>query len=174
MNCEQLKTEVALLPILNAAEELQGEAAAHTQACASCRAYVEERIQLDSLLGLHPQLDVSEEWTKATLRRALDEVPATTSAQGGGRILSLLRSPLVLLAAAVLVMIMIKAYGPGKSGDDVIDPDPLLASLEATDVELLEDWELLQDFGEDIDLLAEEELLAAMNDLDDSLEGTPR
>jgi len=176
MNCEQVRTGLALLTRVRDERDLPTALLAHAATCAGCRRAIGQRVAQDEVLEHHAEIEVPPGFEAATVRLALDtsaeslvestaEPMAKTMAKAVGT------RRLSPLAAAALLFVGVSLgltawHWTGQSAA-LEPPDPeLLARLD-----LLMDWDLLVEHAQDIELVDAAELVDVLSDLDDSEDG---
>lgn len=167
MNVERFREELALVQRLDRVEDLPAPLLEAARRSEECWRAAEERVRCDRLLDEAPGIEPAEGSAAAIVAAAL---AAEQRARAGRRAPRLLR-PWTALAAAALVVVSLGAgyllqrgEGPAQS----VDPE-VLAQLD-----LLLDWDLLNEHGADLDLLASNDLADALSDIEAEEEGVPR
>lgn len=155
MNEKRFRMELALLPVVDRFESLPPDLLQAARSSDRLRALVEERIRTDRLLALVPEIEPPEGMVERIVERALQP-------QGRRGLIRLLRPAATLIAAAALLLVLGLSFldrdDPGPT--EPVDPE-LMASLD-----LLLDWETLEEHGVELDLLACGELAEALDEFD--------
>ena len=162
MNLERFQQELSLIPVVKSLSALSEELRAAAAGSAELRRLVDERIRCDRLLEQAPTIDPPLGFAASTVERALAEEGCSRLQLGRpAGSLRWLRSPLGLAAAAVVLIAFALIYLSSEDtapATDSIDPE-LLASLD-----LLLDWEVLEEHQVELDLLASNELASALDE----------
>ncbi|MFH0946212.1 MAG: hypothetical protein V2A76_13510 [Planctomycetota bacterium] len=154
MNTKQFQMELALLPVVEGFGSLPPDLLEAARNSDPLRALVEERIRADRLLLLFPEIEPPAGMAERIVERALQ--PASRG------LIRILRPAAALAAAALLLVLGMSFFRSGDPGTtpEAVDPE-LMASLD-----LLLDWETIEEHGEELDLLACGELAGALDEFD--------
>ncbi len=163
MDTERFRHELALLPRVDDIGDLPARLGKAARNSARLRGLVEERIRCDRLLDQAEEIEPPVGLKEAILEAARSDTLAIRPRR------RVLRSPVAMaLAALVIIAITIGILMRGdERGTEKVDPE-LLSRLD-----LLLDWELLEEHGEDLDLLACNDLADILSDFEEE-EGVPR
>ncbi len=167
MNVERFREELALVPRLARVEDLPAPLLEAARRVPECWRVAEERARCDRLLDEAPEIEPAPGAAERIVAAALGAEQGTRARRRAPRLLS----SWTALAAAALVVVALGAGYLLQRGDgpaQAVDPE-VLAQLD-----LLLDWDLLDEHGADLDLLASNDLADALNDIEAEEEGVPR
>lgn len=162
MNCERFERELALLSVVSRSEDLDAELSAHAKDCARCGGSLRERIALDRVLAIDGDEPPPAGIAAGARNRMKDDREAIPSLEGARAS----RRPVAIAAAAAALFLVVWALHREDRGP--VGPDPLGPDAEMlAQLDLLLDWEVLDDHGSDLDLISADELLAAVESGDE-------
>jgi len=171
MNAERFQQELSLIPVVSGLDSLPAELREAAAGSHALRKLVEERVRCDELLERAPAICPPPDFVERTVELAL--AAELADPRPAGRFRRLRASPIrlaVAAAAAVLLIAFALIYFRSEerqTGADPIDPE-MLASLD-----LLLDWEALEEHQVELDLLASNELAVALDEFGEAA-GEPR
>lgn len=165
MNIDRFRRELAVCGRVDSFDSLPRELRLAAEGSRELGELVEERIAVDLLLDqveeIEPAAGSAAKTAEAAFRDQPEALPASRDP-----VLHILRSPIQLIAALLMIGLSLGLLRLGEPPTEVDDVDPgMLAQLE-----LLMDWETLEEHGDDLDLLACNELATLLEDLADEAE----
>ncbi len=166
MNCDDLKNCVEGLFVLKSASELPAAQQAHLERCTRCSQFVEERIALDALLDRVGDIEPQPGLVRDVLARI--EEPVVLPRDARPRVSMSLRRVAALLIAAAAIVVGVRFYcgdRPGTNGrtSETGAEEPPDAAMLAN-LDLLLNWDVLDEHAEDLDLITAEDLASAASD----------
>jgi anti-sigma factor RsiW len=158
-NCENRKEEILEYLEGSRDDARTAELKAHLDRCDTCRATLAEYERSWEMLDHYPAPEASEDFVSRTLAAVQEDRAA------GGR-LWIRRTAVAVAAGLILAVALFFALKPAAPGEESAADD--LAQVEQVEEELLENLDLLEDlefleeYGEDLELAMEYDLYELM------------
>lgn len=160
MNCERFRTEVGQAARMPTAAELDASLARHAADCDACSAWHAEQSHVDAMLDLLPTIEPARDFTARVMARALaTETPWNRFARSRS-----LRAAAVVLVLAGVCGVWF-ATRPDAPDAVVSRADEPSAELLA-EMDLLLDWDVLDQKGEALDVAADADVAVALTQFD--------
>lgn len=159
MTCDRFQQELALVPIVRGKADVAPDSAQHVEECVTCSKALEERIRLDLLLDRDMPIDAPSGLRAAVWAR-IDAAPPSVDRPTPPLLRRL--SWMAPLAAAALIALYVTTdrSAPPTSNDPTPGSRPDAEML--AQIDLLLDWELLDEHAADLDLITADELLSVV------------
>jgi hypothetical protein len=165
-NCNRFRSELRDLPCVRSIADLSAEVRGHVESCPACRAQANERISLDRILDLAAEIDPDESFAaRIHAAVATGSRPAQRGQQASPasyRTTMRRAGSIVLIAAGLVLTVTIIR---DRSAIDTQAPGPDTALL--AEIDLLLDWELLERHATELDIIAANDLMVAVDTIED-------
>ncbi len=174
MTCDDFRSLLALLTVVRSREDLPSELRSHPSTCADCRNAVDERIAIDLLIDADVDIEPSHDLSESIFARTIGAAPA--AAHGGvvhelpqrrpgpGPSRRLVASLGLAAAIALASTLFWNVRHSGTNGDRTKTSPPEADMIAHLD--LLLDWETLDEHAADLDLITATDLMSAASGLE--------